>query len=158
MRLRYYTTPRGDRPIATYIEGLSRAEQAGMAAALTEIAERGFEARDVTFRQIGGKLWEVRIGPHRVFRVLKNPFPPGCSKRFRCKAARVARCEAYFVRTSQRRASAPTPQMGLFQQPIKCCSTPTGNRPRKRRCGSLSSGGAGWRRYCHEAKTSGREG
>ena len=70
MRLRYYTTPRGDRLVATYIEGLSRAEQAGMAAALTEIAERGFEARGVTFRQIEGKLWEVRIGPHRVFYVL----------------------------------------------------------------------------------------
>jgi hypothetical protein len=56
MRLRYYTTPRGDRPVATYIEGLSRADQAGMAAALTEIAERGFEARGVTFRQIEGKL------------------------------------------------------------------------------------------------------
>ena len=70
MRLRYYTTPRGDRPVATYIEGLSRADQAGMAAALTEIAERGFEARGVTVRHIEGKLWEVRIGPHRVFYVL----------------------------------------------------------------------------------------
>ncbi len=70
MRLRYYTTPRGARPVATYIEGLSRADQAGMAAALTEIAERGFEARGVTFRQVEGKLWEVRIGPHRVFYVL----------------------------------------------------------------------------------------
>ena len=30
-----------------------------------------------------------------------------------------ARREAYLVRTSQRRASAPTPQMGLFQQPAK---------------------------------------
>jgi hypothetical protein len=26
------------------------------------------------------------------------------------------RCEAYLVRTSQRRASTPTQQMGLFQQ------------------------------------------
>jgi phage-related protein len=70
VRLRYYATPRGDRPVATYIEGLSRADQAGMAAALTEIAERGFEARGVTFRQVGGKLWEVRIGPQRVFYVV----------------------------------------------------------------------------------------
>src|SRR3989338_5672808 len=29
------------------------------------------------------------------------------------------RCEAYLVCTSQRRASPPTPQMGLFQQPAK---------------------------------------
>ena len=32
------------------------------------------------------------------------------------------RCEAYLVRTPQRRASAPTPQMGLFQQPAKAPS------------------------------------
>jgi phage-related protein len=72
MRLRYYTTPRGDRPVATYIEGLSRADQAGMVVALSEMAARGFEARGVTFRQIEGKLWEVRIGPHRVFYVLRR--------------------------------------------------------------------------------------
>ncbi len=41
-----------------------------MAVALTEIAERGFEGRGLTFRQIEGKLWEVRIGPHRVFYLL----------------------------------------------------------------------------------------
>lgn len=70
MRLQYYTTPRGDRPVANYVEGLSRADQAVMAVALTEIAERGFEGRGVTFRQIEGKLWELRIGPHRIFYVL----------------------------------------------------------------------------------------
>jgi phage-related protein len=44
-----------------------------MAAALTEIAERGFEARGMTFRQIEAKLWEVRVGPHRVFCVVLRP-------------------------------------------------------------------------------------
>lgn len=70
MRLRYYTTARGGRPVAEYIEGLSRTDRAVIAAALGEMAERGLAARGVTFRQIGGKLWEVRIGPHRVFYVL----------------------------------------------------------------------------------------
>ncbi len=46
------------------------ADQAVIAAALAEIAGRGIQARGVTFRQIGGKLWEVRIGPHCVFYVL----------------------------------------------------------------------------------------
>jgi phage-related protein len=73
MRLRYYTTARGVRPVADYIDGLSRADQAIVAAALAEIAEYGFTARGVTFRQIAGKLWEVRIGPHRVFYVLLLP-------------------------------------------------------------------------------------
>jgi phage-related protein len=70
MHLRYYTTPRGVRPVADYINRLSRADQAVVAAALVEIAEGGFAARGVTFRQIADKLWEVRIGPHRVFYVL----------------------------------------------------------------------------------------
>jgi phage-related protein len=70
MRLRYYTTARGVRPVADYIEGLSRGDQAVITAALIEISGRGFAARGVTFRQIEGKLWEVRIGPHRVFYIL----------------------------------------------------------------------------------------
>ena len=73
MRLRYYTTARGVRPVADYINGLSRADQAVVAAALLEIAERGLAARGVTYRQIAGKLWEVRIGPQRVFYVLLRP-------------------------------------------------------------------------------------
>jgi phage-related protein len=70
MRLRYYATARGLRPVAEYIEGLSRNEQAVIVAVFIEVTERGFEARGVTFRQLEGKLWEVRIGPHRVFYVL----------------------------------------------------------------------------------------
>jgi TDG/mug DNA glycosylase family protein len=71
------------------------------------------------------------FGPGASNRLLKNPLRPGCSKRSGCKAAHPsfdgypARCEAYLVRTSQRResAGAPTeggsPQTGLFQQPAK---------------------------------------
>jgi hypothetical protein len=35
------------------------------------------------------------------------------------KAAREAWREAHSARTSQRRATAPTPQMGLFQQTVR---------------------------------------
>jgi hypothetical protein len=66
--------------------------------------------------------------------MLKNPFSPRLFKKVQMSrgfAGRRAgypsagwapikmgtRCEAYMVRTPQRRASAPTPQMGLFQQP-----------------------------------------
>jgi len=31
------------------------------------------EARGLTFRQLAGKLWELRIGPHRVCYVLRHP-------------------------------------------------------------------------------------
>ena len=57
-------------------------------------------------------------------RLLKNPLSPGLLKKVQMQGGVThpsdgypARCEAYLVRTSQRRASAPTPQMGLFQQP-----------------------------------------
>ena len=72
MRLRYYTSARGDRPVADYIEGLPRADQAAIAVALTEVAERGVAARGVSFRQLDGKLWELRIGPHRICYVLRR--------------------------------------------------------------------------------------
>jgi phage-related protein len=40
--------------------------------ALTEVVERDRAARGVTFRQLAGKLWELRIGPHRVVYVLRH--------------------------------------------------------------------------------------
>ncbi len=55
----------------------------------------------------------------RVSRVLRIRIRPGRSKGSRCKAARDVRREAYCGCTSQHRASAPTPQMGLFQRPGK---------------------------------------
>src|SRR5512146_1238868 len=57
--------------------------------------------------------------PAKPSRLLKNCSSSGGSKRSRCKAARDAGREAYLARTSQRRASAPTRQMGLFQQPAR---------------------------------------
>ena len=39
-------------------------------------------------------------------------------------AARDVRCETYLVRTSQRRASTPTLQMGLFHQPARGTGPP----------------------------------
>ena len=39
-------------------------------AALDQIERHGFDAVRVQFRQIEGKLWEIRISAHRVFYVL----------------------------------------------------------------------------------------
>ena len=59
-------------------------------------------------------------------RILKNPFSPRLLKKVQMQGGAPGthpqdgcRCEAYLVRTPQRRASAPTPQMGLFQQPVR---------------------------------------
>lgn len=70
MRLRYYTNPAGRRPVAEYVEALAWPERAALAVLFEEIASRGLEARGATFRQIEGKLWEIRAGAHRVFYVL----------------------------------------------------------------------------------------
>ena len=67
MRLRYYATARGDYPVAEYVEALSVPERAVMAALFHEISQRGLQARGANFRQIEGKLWEIRAGAHRVF-------------------------------------------------------------------------------------------
>jgi hypothetical protein len=47
------------------------------------------------------------------------PGRTGCSKRPRCKAAREGPSEAYWDVRRSARQSAPTPQMGLFQQPAR---------------------------------------
>jgi hypothetical protein len=67
--------------------------------------------------------------------MLKNPFSPRLLKKVQMQGGAPGthpqdgcRCEAYLVRTPQRRASAPTPQMGLFQQPAKTISKPDGGR------------------------------
>jgi len=70
VRLRYYQTPAGRQPVADYIEALAWPERATLAVLFEEIASRGLQARGVTFRQIEGKLWEIRAGAHRVFYVL----------------------------------------------------------------------------------------
>ena len=72
MRLRYYATKRGAYPVAEYVESLSVPEQAVMAVLFQEISTRGLQARGVSFRQIEGKLWEIRGGAHRIFYVLRQ--------------------------------------------------------------------------------------
>jgi len=70
VRLRYYTTSSGRRPVAEYVETLTWSERAALAVLFEEIASRSLEARGATFRQVEGKLWEIRAGAHRVFYVL----------------------------------------------------------------------------------------
>jgi hypothetical protein len=62
--------------------------------------------------------------------MLKNPFTPRLLKKVQMQGG--ARCEARGVltRTPQPRASAPTRQMGLFQQPASA-----GNTTHKERAG-----------------------
>ena len=53
-----------------YINGLAKPERARVLEALDQIERRGLAAIRVQFRQIEGKLWEIKIGSHRVFYVM----------------------------------------------------------------------------------------
>lgn len=53
-----------------YIQGLAKPESARLFEALDQIERYGFDAVRVQFRHIEGKLWEVKIGAHRVLYVM----------------------------------------------------------------------------------------
>ena len=70
MRLAYYTTASGRRPVVEYVERQDKAERARVIEALEMIELHGLTAPRVGFRQIRGKLWEIKIEgrlSHRVF-------------------------------------------------------------------------------------------
>lgn len=53
-----------------YIQNLAKPERARVLEALEQVERRGLDAVRVEFRQIDGKLWEIKIGSHRVFYVM----------------------------------------------------------------------------------------
>ncbi|MBI4608224.1 MAG: type II toxin-antitoxin system RelE/ParE family toxin [Candidatus Rokubacteria bacterium] len=75
MRITFYETAGGRRPVEEYLRSLERPERARAAEGLQNIQRFGFEAVGVQFRQIRGKLWEIRIQTgeaHRFFYVMAS--------------------------------------------------------------------------------------
>ncbi|MEX0802760.1 MAG: type II toxin-antitoxin system RelE/ParE family toxin [Candidatus Binatia bacterium] len=70
VRVTFFTTAAGRCPVLDYINNLAKPERARVLEALEQVERRGFDAIRVEFRQIDGKLWEVKIGSHRVFYVM----------------------------------------------------------------------------------------
>jgi len=70
VRIRYYMTTRGERPVEKYILGLPRREAAAVEAVLSLLMKHGVGASGVSCRQIDAKLWEIKAGAHRVFYVI----------------------------------------------------------------------------------------
>ncbi len=70
MKVTFFTTASGRSPVLDYIQDLSKPERARLLASLDQIERHGFDAVRVQFRQIEGKLWEIRVSAHRVFYVL----------------------------------------------------------------------------------------
>jgi phage-related protein len=69
----FYIKSSGKIPVSDYIDELSEKDQAKVAACLKSIEDLGFDSPRVEFRQIEGKLWEIKIklssGGHRIFYV-----------------------------------------------------------------------------------------
>jgi phage-related protein len=70
MKVTFYTTASGRSPVLDYIRELAKPERARVLEALDQIERYGFDAVRLQFRQIEGKLWEIRVSAHRVFYVL----------------------------------------------------------------------------------------
>ena len=70
MRIRYYTSARGERPVETYILGLSPRDLGAVEAVFRMLGEHGLGAPGVSCRAVEGKLWEIRVGAHRIFYVV----------------------------------------------------------------------------------------
>lgn len=70
MRVTFFSTAAGRSPVLEYIQNLAKPERARVLEALEQIEQRGVDALRVGFRQIDGKLWEIKIGAHRVFYVM----------------------------------------------------------------------------------------
>ena len=71
MQIKFYETKLGRSPVIKFIEGQPIRDQAVIAAILSDIETNGFNARGVYFRQLEGKLWEIKIkAPSGGFRFL----------------------------------------------------------------------------------------
>lgn len=68
--VRFYRTSSGASPVEKYLDGLDANEASRVAAALRDIQTNGLDAETVSFRQIDGKLWELRPSQQRVFYVV----------------------------------------------------------------------------------------
>lgn len=59
MRVIFYGIKK--RPVVDFIERLTPKDQAKILACLKNVEELGFDSPRVEFRQISGKLWEIKI-------------------------------------------------------------------------------------------------
>lgn len=73
--INYWRNPAGRAPIEKYIDGIdNKEERAEILAALKGVQQYGTDSIGVEFRQVEGKLWELKIrthgNQHRIFYVV----------------------------------------------------------------------------------------
>lgn len=67
MKILFYKTRSGRLPVLEYINALQKHERARIWDALRQIERNGFSAIRVRFRQVEGKLWELKKDIYRIF-------------------------------------------------------------------------------------------
>jgi phage-related protein len=70
MKIRFYETASGSRPVQKYLDKLTGDEVAKIFAAFLDIEKHGVSQTTVQLRQIDGKLWEIKVSQQRVFYIL----------------------------------------------------------------------------------------
>lgn len=73
MELKFFITADGKKPALEVIKSLEKADRAKIYGCLESLELLGFDSPRVEFRQIEGKLWEIKIrsvsGGYRIFYV-----------------------------------------------------------------------------------------
>jgi phage-related protein len=61
MDIKFYETIRKRSPVTDFIDAQDKKDQAIILAVLENIHEHGFNAKGCQFRQLEGKIWEIKI-------------------------------------------------------------------------------------------------
>jgi phage-related protein len=73
MKIIFFNSVNGRIPVYEFLQDLSKADRAKVFACLKNIEELGFDCPRVQFRQLKGKLWEIKIqaadSSYRIFYV-----------------------------------------------------------------------------------------
>jgi phage-related protein len=67
MKIEFYRTDSGREPVKDYLKNLQKYERVEVARVLEKIRVFGFNAAGTQFRQIRGKLWEIKISESKIF-------------------------------------------------------------------------------------------
>jgi phage-related protein len=70
LKISFYATLSGGQPVRKYLRALDEHEAVPLGVVLEDIGAHGFKNTTASLRAIEGKLWELKVGRHRIFYVL----------------------------------------------------------------------------------------
>ena len=95
MKVSFFTSASGRNYVEDFLDDLSSADRATIVAVLEDIEKYGLSAVGCQFRQIEGKLWEIKIkaptGEYRIFYVMVSSDEMMCLHAYRNKVKKLYR-------------------------------------------------------------------